>query len=69
MNLDENWQEGTFGQAARIDFVEIGFGHQGAELLSVKGGKMGVLAVFEGFYGCLGSKQVFKDPKVHDKET
>ena len=29
--------------------VIFGFGHQGAELLSAKGEKMGVLAIFGGF--------------------
>ena len=53
-NLDENWQEGTFGQAARIDFVGFGFGQQGAEQLSVKGVKLGVLAVFRDFRAVTG---------------
>ena len=48
-DLDEIRREGTFGQAAQNSFVVFWFGHQGAELLSVKGGKIGVLAVFEGF--------------------
>ena len=30
-------------------YAFVALGHQGAELLSAKGGKMGVLAVFGGF--------------------
>ena len=47
-DLDGTWQEETFGQAAQNGFVVFLFGHQGAQLLSAKGGKMGVLAVFKG---------------------
>ena len=48
-DLDETWQEWSFGQAGEIDTSAFPFGHQGAELLSAKGEKMGVLAVFGDF--------------------
>ena len=48
-DLDETWQEATFGQAARMYFVGFWFGHQGAELLSGKGEKMGVLPILKDF--------------------
>ena len=47
--LDETWREWSFGQAARNHVDDFGFGHQGAELLSAKGEKIGVLAIFGGF--------------------
>ena len=37
------------GTYAGSEYVFLEFGHQGAELLSTKGGKMGVLAVFRDF--------------------
>ena len=49
--------------------VIFGFGHQGAELLSAKGEKMGVLAIFGGFYVYKGPKYVVKDPKDHVKAS
>ena len=47
--LDETRREWTLGQAAQNDIARFGFGHQGAELLSAKDGKMGVLVIFERF--------------------
>ena len=52
--LDETWREWSFGQAARNHVVVFGFGHQGAELLSAKGEKMGILAIFGGFKSIKG---------------
>ena len=46
--LDETWREGSSGQAAGDGVVFFGFGHQGAELLGVKGEKMGVFALNDG---------------------
>ena len=42
--------------------VAFSIGHQGAKKFSAEGGKMGVLAIFEGFKGRWDPKQVFKDP-------
>ena len=47
--LNETLREGSFGQDARDDVVAFLIGHQGAELLGAKGGKMGVLAVIGDF--------------------
>ena len=43
----------------------FGIGHQGAELFSAEGEKMGVLAVFGGFQGYLGPIKVDKVPTKH----
>ena len=46
---DETWEKWSLGTYAGSEYVFLEFGHQGAELLSAKGEKMGVLAIFEGF--------------------
>ena len=48
-DLDETWLEATFGQAAQMYFVGFWFGQQGAEVLSSKGEKMGILAILKDF--------------------
>ena len=47
--FNETWQKWSLGQAGRIDFVVFGFRHQGGELFSAQGRKMGILGVFEEF--------------------
>ena len=42
------------GIYAGVLYVFLEFGHQGAEQLSAKGEKMGVLAIFGGFYSIKG---------------
>ena len=46
---DETCREWTLDIYAGNCCVIFGFGHQGAELLTAKGEKMGVLAIFGGF--------------------
>ena len=46
---DETCREWTLDIYAGSLCLIFGFGHQGAELLSAKGEKMGVLAIFGGF--------------------
>ena len=43
---DETCKKLTLDIYAGSAYVIFGFGHQGAELLSAKGEKMGVLAIF-----------------------
>ena len=53
---DETCRKWTLDIYAGSAYVLLEFGHQGAELLSAKGEKMAVLAIFAGF-------SVFKGPK------
>ena len=46
---DETCREWTLDIFAGSVYSFLKFGHQGAELLSAKGEKMGVLAIFGGF--------------------
>ena len=48
-DFDETWQESSFGLAGEGGVVDFLICHQGAGLLSAKGGKMGVLTVFREF--------------------
>ena len=48
-DFDETWQESSFGQAGENDTSAFAFCHQGAELSSAKGEKMGVLAYIGDF--------------------
>ena len=47
-------QEVDFGHIRRVCIRFVAFGHQGAEILSAEGEKMGVLAIFGGFKSLRG---------------
>ena len=46
---NETWWEWSLGINAGTVYAFVPFRHQGAELFSAKGGKMGVLSIFRVF--------------------
>ena len=61
--LNETRREVSSGQAAGDVIVGFEFGHQGAELLEVKGEKTAVLAISEELEGYKGPKCMVKGPQ------
>ena len=60
---NENCRKWSLGIYAGTVYVYFEFCHQGAELFSAEGRKMGVLNVFKGFDCTKGPKRVPKAPR------
>ena len=61
--FNETQREVSFGQAAGDVIVGFEFGHQGDELLDMKGEITAVLAIYEELEGYKGPKCVVKGPQ------
>ena len=60
-DLNETWQEGTFGTAAQNGFVVFGFGHQRAKLFNTESENFGLLAILRYFVASRRGQKAQRD--------